>query len=366
MPGQPAAFVSYARFNDQHDDGWVSQFCELLSAEVRVQIGEEFPIFQDRKDIAWGQNWEKRINEALDSVSLLLTIMTPSFFRSSACRAEVERFVERERQLGRDDLILPVYYVSTPLLDDPEQGDADEVVQVLRSRQYADWRKMRFEPLTSPEGRRAVAQLAIKMRDTFRRSPEQLAKPRPHPPGAGRPAATSKGSTNTRPAAGPRNADESPTSPAAGNEHDLRGLVREYSDKLAELTADLGRYDDVSHMLVADLEDIGPFLREGKLLVERVSSDFAGAQLHRPMLNKLRELVQTASDSVNDYKATAKGELQQREAESEHHNYRPNKRYREDQQELREVAQAAEAALTALHQPLERMADWLRPAIYPG
>ena len=74
MLGQPAAFVSYVRFNDQHDDGWVSQLCELLSAEVRVQIGEEFPIFQDRKDIAWGQNWERRINEALDSVSLLLAI----------------------------------------------------------------------------------------------------------------------------------------------------------------------------------------------------------------------------------------------------------------------------------------------------
>jgi hypothetical protein len=366
LPGQPAAFVSYVRFNDQHDDGWVSQFCELLSAEVRVQIGEEFPIFQDRKDIAWGQNWERRINEALDSVSLLLAIMTPSFFRSPACRAEVARFVEHERQLGRDDLILPVYYVSTPLLDDPEQGDDDEVVRVLRSRQFADWRKMRFEPLTSPEGRRAVAQLASRMRETFWRSPAPPAKPRPHPAGAGRPAATSDGSTSTRAAAGPGNADESPASPAAGNEHDLRDLVREYSDKLSELTADLGRYDDVSHKLVAYLENIGPFLREGKLLVERVSSDFAGAQLHRPMLNKLRELVQTASDSVNDYKATARAELLQREAESEHHNYRPNMRYREDQQEFRKVAQAAEAALTALHQPMERIVDWLRPPVDPG
>ena|SRR5215469_9315779 len=71
MPSQPAAFVSYARFNDQHDDGWVSQFCDRLGAEVQVQLGEEFPIFQDRKDIAWGQSWQKRINEALDTVTLL-------------------------------------------------------------------------------------------------------------------------------------------------------------------------------------------------------------------------------------------------------------------------------------------------------
>ena len=58
MSRQPAAFMSYVRFNDQHDDGQLTQFRERLSAEVRVQTGEEFLIFQDRNDIAWGQNWQ--------------------------------------------------------------------------------------------------------------------------------------------------------------------------------------------------------------------------------------------------------------------------------------------------------------------
>ena len=170
MPGQPAAFLSYARFNDQHDDGWISKFCERLSAEVRVQLGEEFPIFQDRKDIAWGQSWQKRIDQTLDAVTLLVVIITPGFFRSSACRAEVERFLARERDLGRDDLILPVYYVGTPELDDPERRDADKLASVLRSRQFADWRSLRFEPLTSRKARKAIADLATRMRDTFWRS----------------------------------------------------------------------------------------------------------------------------------------------------------------------------------------------------
>ena len=174
MPSQPAAFLSYVRFNDQHDDGWVSQFCERLSAEVRVQLGEEFPIFQDRKDIVWGQSWQRRIDQALDAVTLLLVIITPGFFRSAACRAEVERFLARERDLGRDDLILPVYYVSTPELDDPQRRDADELARVLGSRQFADWRDLRFEPLTSPGARRAVAHLATRMRDTFWRSSANL------------------------------------------------------------------------------------------------------------------------------------------------------------------------------------------------
>ena len=65
MSGQLAAFMSYARIDDQHDNGQVSELRQRLSVEVQVQIGEEFPIFQDREDIAWGQNWRTRIENAL-------------------------------------------------------------------------------------------------------------------------------------------------------------------------------------------------------------------------------------------------------------------------------------------------------------
>src|SRR5215470_7401202 len=99
--------MSYVRLDDQHENGQLSQFRERLSAEVRVQSGEDFPIFQDRNDIAWGQAWQERIDKALDGATLLVAIITPSFFRSPACRNEVERFLERESQLGRQDLILP-------------------------------------------------------------------------------------------------------------------------------------------------------------------------------------------------------------------------------------------------------------------
>ena len=171
MAGQPAALMSYARFNDQHDDGQLTAFRERLAAEIRVQTGEEFLIFQDRTDIAWGQNWQHRIDQALDTVTLLLAIITPGFFRSSHCRDEVQRFLDRECQLGRDDLILPVYYVSTPEIDDPARRDADPLAGALAARQYADWRDLRFEPVTSPVARKALALLATRMRDTFWRAP---------------------------------------------------------------------------------------------------------------------------------------------------------------------------------------------------
>jgi parallel beta-helix repeat protein len=164
---QPAAFMSYARFNDAHDDGQLSAFRERLAAEVRAQTGREFVIFQDRADIAWGQNWQQRVDGALDVVALLLVIVTPGFFGSAACRAELARFLERERELGRSDLILPVYYISAWEMDDLPTREADELARVLASRQFADWRELRFEPFTSPLVRKAVAQLASRMRDAF-------------------------------------------------------------------------------------------------------------------------------------------------------------------------------------------------------
>jgi hypothetical protein len=106
-----------------------------------------------------------RIDGALNAATLLIPIVTPSLFLSPDCKKELTRFLERERQLGRDDLILPVYYISTPKMDEPRRRRADRLARVLASRQYADWRELRFEPLTSPVAGRALAQLAGRMRN---------------------------------------------------------------------------------------------------------------------------------------------------------------------------------------------------------
>jgi F-box protein 11 len=184
MPGVPAAFMSYVRFNDQHDDGQLTQFRERLEAEVRAQTGQEFVIFQDRNDIAWGQNWQQRIDEALETVTLLVVIITPGLFFSPACRDEFHKFLDRERALGLPDLILPVYYITAREMDDLGTREADEMATILASRQFADWRELRFEPFTSPVVRKAIARLASRMRDTFWRpsaAPERLAESRQAP-----------------------------------------------------------------------------------------------------------------------------------------------------------------------------------------
>jgi F-box protein 11 len=166
---KPAAFMSYARSDDDRFRR-LTQFREDLSAEVQRQIGEEFPIFQDREDILWGQNGKVQIKESLDEVIFLIPIITPSFFKSPCCCRELQRFLEREKELGRDDLVLSVYYIDCPLLNDKENRTGNELAQaIFYHHQYEDWRDMRFEPFTFPQVGKTLARLAVQIHDALER-----------------------------------------------------------------------------------------------------------------------------------------------------------------------------------------------------
>jgi hypothetical protein len=166
----PGAFLSYTHFDDEHDNRYLTDLCRSLSGEVRMHTGVEFEIFQDRTDIKWGQNWRRRLESSLDAATFLIPIITPSYFRSKACCEELAVFVAREKQLGHDDLILPVYYVETPLLENEAQRAANPLAEAVAAHQYADWRDLRFEPLTSQEARERLADLAKQVRDALERT----------------------------------------------------------------------------------------------------------------------------------------------------------------------------------------------------
>jgi hypothetical protein len=167
MKQRPAAFMSYAHIDDE--DGRLTEFRKLLSREVQIQTGEQFPIFQDRDDIEWGRHWKERIEESLNEVTFLIPIITPSFFKSKACRDELQRFIEREKKLGRNDLILPVYYVDCPLLNEEAKRITDELAQAIAARQWEDWRYLRHYSWDAQQVRWALEQLAVQIRDALER-----------------------------------------------------------------------------------------------------------------------------------------------------------------------------------------------------
>jgi len=174
---QPVAFLSYVHSDDEHENGGLTQFCKRLSAEVKMQTGEEFPIFQDRNDITWGQNWKERIENTLDGVTFLIPIITPSFFKSTPCRDEFKRFIEREKKLNRNDLILPVYYLSSDFIEIKEKYADDEIATIIASRQYVDWRNIRFVLPTAPEYGKRLAEIAIQIKESLERVQQKVIMP---------------------------------------------------------------------------------------------------------------------------------------------------------------------------------------------
>lgn len=111
QPKEPIGFLSYVRDDDEHEEGRLSEISKRLSGEVRIQSGKPFPIFHDKTNIAWGQPWLERIRNSIDAATFLIPVITPAFFESEQCILEMLRFLGRERELGRNDLILPALYL---------------------------------------------------------------------------------------------------------------------------------------------------------------------------------------------------------------------------------------------------------------
>jgi glucokinase len=93
--------------------------------------------------------------------------LTPYYFRSRACREELARFLDREAELGRNDLILPVYFIKASVLENPDERASDELALTLGDRQFEDLRHLRFVSFNSPTARREIARLAERMLSAF-------------------------------------------------------------------------------------------------------------------------------------------------------------------------------------------------------
>jgi formylglycine-generating enzyme required for sulfatase activity len=163
---KPAIFFSYTRSDDTYEDGALSTLRERLEKALRFSSGEAFDIFQDVEDIKLGQDIRQRIETSLDATMVFVPIITPSYLKSTWCREELECFLKREQQLGRRDLILPIYYQQVPALEGARQGPqaantaTDPLVRELAPRLSVDWRKLRRKEPESREVRMAVEDIA--------------------------------------------------------------------------------------------------------------------------------------------------------------------------------------------------------------
>lgn len=88
-------------------------------------------------------------------------MLTPRYFRSPECRRELQFFARQSTRLGVKELVLPLLYVDVPSIHD--DAASDDLIKLVRSFQWQDWRELRFMEPTSAEYRRAVSKLAERL-----------------------------------------------------------------------------------------------------------------------------------------------------------------------------------------------------------
>jgi hypothetical protein len=141
----------------------------MLTESVRAVTGEPFQVFQDIDGIGLGEHWPKKIEDILEQATFFVPILTPSYFTSSRCREELQRFIKLEKTARRTDLILPIYYITTPAIEDAGLRAADPLAEAISLRQRYDWRELRFHPLSDRRVRRAFESLARSIGEARRR-----------------------------------------------------------------------------------------------------------------------------------------------------------------------------------------------------
>lgn len=158
------AFLSYTRTDDEFYGGYITAFRKVLESAVHVVTGEKtFRIFQDVDGIVIGEDWRKKLSQALQDSSFLIPMLTPLFFSSRPCREELTEFIAHEKALDRNDLILPIYFFTSAKLEKKDGLVEDELADELAKRQMFDWRKHSDLPLESAAARQAVLELATEI-----------------------------------------------------------------------------------------------------------------------------------------------------------------------------------------------------------
>jgi hypothetical protein len=87
--------------------------------------------------------------------------MTPRYFMRPECRRELQFFARQATRLGIKELVLPLLYVDFPSLQDDRT--ADDLITLVRTFQWEDWRELRFVDPAAEGYRKRVGRLAARL-----------------------------------------------------------------------------------------------------------------------------------------------------------------------------------------------------------
>ncbi|MCS6568137.1 toll/interleukin-1 receptor domain-containing protein [Curtobacterium flaccumfaciens pv. flaccumfaciens] len=155
-------FWSYVRKDDDADGSRVTQLARDVVAQYEMLSNESIELFLDVDEgIQWGDDWEKKLADSIGKVAFFIPVLTPRYFASASCRAELNTFARTATELGFRNLLLPLLYVDVPGLHD--DAPSDPLLSLAKRFQWVDWRDLRFADRASADYRRAISALAERL-----------------------------------------------------------------------------------------------------------------------------------------------------------------------------------------------------------
>jgi hypothetical protein len=168
---KPVGFWSYARQDDSHSDGQLTQLRAIVGNAISLRVGDEVKLFQDTAAIPFGADWAANIEEAIDQTTFFIPIVTPRFLKSENCRDEFRSFRRRMKALGRNDLIFPIHYVDVESIAAASDTVFGDELGSLRRQQWIDFRPLQFEDVKSAKVRQWADALAASIHSAIAVTP---------------------------------------------------------------------------------------------------------------------------------------------------------------------------------------------------
>jgi hypothetical protein len=153
-----SGFWSYARLDDEAEGGRIERLAHDIVAQYQMITGDMIDLFVDRDGLAWGDAWKDKIDSKVTSAAFFVAVLTPRYFQREECRREFTLFAKTAKELGVEELVLPILYVDIPGYHDDEP--TDPLIAQAKAFHHADWTKNRLADRDSSRYRIAVAELA--------------------------------------------------------------------------------------------------------------------------------------------------------------------------------------------------------------
>jgi len=142
---QFSGFMSFNFLDNEHVGNAIGDLGRDLESAIEYETGAKFQIFLGTKHLNWGDDWKRKLTDALGSSMLFVPVITPRYFNSHGdlgCRAELALAIEMENSIGCE-LIFPIIFKKTASLF--SDYESDPLKKYIKGRQWLEWNDFKYD-----------------------------------------------------------------------------------------------------------------------------------------------------------------------------------------------------------------------------